>query len=53
MKKKTIWDAVPKDYRSNIKGKKYVLARSKKHGTILTPVNSKEAKETWGKYLGK
>jgi len=49
-KKKSIWSVIPKDYKSIIKGKKYVLARNGT-GTILVPLNSKEAKKTWGKYL--
>lgn len=51
MTKKTIWNSIPKDYRSIKNGKKYVLARDEKYGTMLVPVTSKEAKKTWGKYL--
>ena len=53
MPKKTLWSVVPKSYRSIVKGKKYVLARDKKYGTVLVPVSSSEAKKTWGKYLKK
>jgi hypothetical protein len=53
MKRKTIWSVVPKDYRSTVKGKKYVLVYSEKYDSMLVPVNSKEAKDTWGKYLPK
>lgn len=52
-KQKTLWNVVPKSYRSTIDGKKYVLAYSDKYGTMLVPIDSKEAKETWGRYLPK
>lgn len=48
---KKIWKTVPKDYRSITYGKKYVLARDNRGGTVLVPVDSKEAKQTWGKYI--
>jgi len=51
MKRKTIWNVVPKDYKSIVKGKKYVLARKIGGGSVLVPVGSKAARRTWGKYL--
>jgi hypothetical protein len=50
--KKSIWGVVPKDYRSIKNGKKYVLVMGK-GGTTLVPLNSKEAKKSWGKFLKK
>ncbi len=47
-----LWNAVPKDYRSIKDGKRYVLARDNS-GTVLVPLDSPEARETWGKYLKK
>jgi len=50
--KKTIWSVVPKDYKSIIQGKKFVLVRSPK-GTTMVGVNHPLAKKTWGKHLKK
>jgi len=47
-----LWAVVPKDYRSIKDGKKYVLAHDNS-GTVLVPLDSEEARKTWGKYLNK
>ena len=51
-RKCTIWSVVPKDYRSTIKGKKFVLINSPK-GTTMVGVNHPLAKKQWGKYIKK